>query len=153
MSKGAMQEEMRTDPNYIAMAVQEFLLSLTKAGAIHWGKYDQGATLEDLDKQLKGEVVEDRERPCYSIDLRFILGYMEDTEFKAPQSPNELAECEVTGYSLQLYIDQLDDEGESEQTVLNIDIPLGVAAEAERSHREYEELLSAHKDAIERGNR
>ena len=31
-------EKMRTDTNYIAMAAQEVLLALTKAGAVHWDK-------------------------------------------------------------------------------------------------------------------
>jgi hypothetical protein len=142
MSKQPMEQEMITDPNYVAMAVQEFLLGITRADVIHWGKYDQGISLEDFGKKLKGEEVEQKERPCYSIDLRFTLGYLEDTELRAPEHPNQLKEPVVTGHSLQLHVEQLDEEGEANEPGFSVSIPLEVAAEAERSHREHEDLLN-----------
>jgi hypothetical protein len=142
MGKQPKEREMLTDPKYIAIAVQEFLLSLTKASAIHWGKFDQGVSLEDFQKQLNAEEVEEKERPCYSIDLRFMLGYMEDVKLRTPKTPNQLKEVVVTGHSLQLSIEQMDEDGEGYEPVLTIGIPLEVAAEAARSHREYEEFLN-----------
>jgi hypothetical protein len=141
MSEKLMQDEMISDPKYIAMAVQEFLLGITRADVIHWGKYDQGISLEEFNSQLKGEEVEPEERPCYSVDLRFTLGYMEDVELREPKTPRQLKEPVVTGHSLTLYIEQLDENGEANEPGFSVSIPLEVAAQAERSHREHEELL------------
>ena len=135
---------MYKDRKYLAMALQEALLALTRQNVIHWGKYEQGPSLEDFEKQLQGEAVEEKSRPCYSVDLRLILGYMEDMELQEPASddPNQLKNPAVTGHSLQLTIEQLDEEGQQGTGYeITLNIPLELAAEAERSQREYEKLL------------
>ena len=135
---------MYKDRNYLAMAVQEALLALTRQNVIHWGKYEQGPSLEDFEKKVQGQDVEEKSRPCYSVDLRLILGYMEDMELQEPASddPNQLKNPVVTGRSLQLTIEQLDGEGQQGTGYeITVNIPLELAAEAERSHRQHEELL------------
>jgi hypothetical protein len=125
--------------NEMQQVVQEVLTALTRAGIIRWDKFQQ-TRLEELTRLLQGKEPTDEEHPCYAVDLRLTLGYMEDI-YVQPAIPGELAEPVVAGHSLQLSIGMLDEEGQVPEPEFVMPIGIDLAAEAEISYKDYEEVI------------
>lgn len=126
--------------NEMYQVVQEALIAMTKAGVIRWDKFAQNR-LEDFTRLLDGKQATGEEHPCYAVDLRLTLGYMEDIHVQ-PAMPDELAEPVVAGHSLQLSIGLLDENGQVTEPEVVMPISIDLAAEAEFSYREYERFIA-----------
>lgn len=134
------------DEQYLRFSVQEALLTLTKAGVIHWTEENEGR-LVDFEAELEGKSTPPAVHPCYVAIVRFQVGNLEAE--KIVQKENELPEFEVQSPALRVYVDDFSDPELGEPGIMLDSIDLKPVAEAQRECREYRELLTRLGKLIE----